>query len=206
MSAFLSNNIKSLGCVLVFAALLGFPSTTVQAATYSPDDLSRDADNTFSAGGHLSSTGGIVNLQSPVNSTVELINKRIVFNNGTLSVDARFSKDADLVQSHIGVIFGRTSAHNFWSLQINPSGNFMVARCVDNKYDYVKPSGPTPALKKGTMVWNTLMVKNTDTVTTIFINGKQVFSGPHKFVADCNFGLMSQDPGSADFKNLKVVY
>jgi hypothetical protein len=193
-------NTLALACIM---ALSGF---SVQAAEYHPDDMSTDVENNYTAGGHVASHSGVLNLQSPVNSTVEFFNKKIVFNNGTISVDARFSKSADPVQSHLGVIFNRTGPNAFWSLQINPSGKFMIAKYVNNVNEYIHPSSVTPALKRGTMVWNTLSIQTTDTAFKAFINGTEVYSGPHKFVAGGKFGMISQDPGSADFKNFKVTY
>jgi hypothetical protein len=177
-----------------------------QAAEYHPDDLSADADNSWTAGGHVSNKSGLLNLQSPTNSTVEFFNKKIVLNNGTISVDARFSKDAGPVESHLGIIFNKTEPGHFWSLQINPSGKFTIAKCVGSVNEYPHPSSFTPALKTGNMVWNNLSIQTTDAALIIFINGQKVYSGPHKFVADGKIGLLSQDPGSADFKNFKVTY
>ncbi|MDR3611929.1 MAG: hypothetical protein P4L53_00080 [Candidatus Obscuribacterales bacterium] len=204
MTVLISKQNKLNTLALTFSVALS--GLCAQAAEYHPDDLSADVENEHTAGGHVASHSGVLNLQSPVNSTVEFFNKKIALNNGTISVDARFSADADPVQSHLGLLFNRIGAHTFWSLQINPSGRFMIVKCVNNANEYVHPSSITPALKKGTMVWNTLSIQTTDTTVKAFINGTEVYSGPHKFVAGGRIGLLSQDPGSADFKNFKANY
>jgi hypothetical protein len=204
MIGLLSKQIKLNALALAFTAALS--GICAQAAEDQPDFMSTPTENEPTKGGQVTAKSGVLNLQSPINSTVEFFNKTIALNNGTISVDARFSANADPVQSHLGVIFNRIGSHTFWSLQINPSGKFMIARCVNNVYEYIHPSSVTPALKKGSMVWNALSIQIKDTNFKAFINGTEVYSGPYTFVAGGKIGLLSQDPGSADFKNFKVTY
>jgi len=204
MTVSLSKQIKL--DILVLAVILTFSGLCARAAEYHPDFMLTGSEMEYTRGGSITTESGVLNLQSPINSTGQVYNKALPFSDGTISVDARFSKNADPVQSHLGVMFNRVDSQSFWSLQINPSGKFMIGKCVNNVWQYIHPSSLLFVLKRGNMVWNTLSVQIKGSTLKVFVNGTEAYSGAYTSVAGGKVGLLSQDPGSADFKNWKVTY